>query len=125
MHYARMLFLERVRTPGDCAAVRRLFAACWGATLAEPARTPVAVSPALLRVGRAALPRAGPWAMPGALLMSVYTVSAEYGAYIRPNLRTVWRAGASASVRWACAAVDALRWLRAESWRRQLLLFKA
>ncbi len=71
VHYARMLFLERVRTPGDRAAVRRLFAACWGVTLAEPARTPVALSPALLRVGLAALPRAGPWETSGALVMTM------------------------------------------------------
>ena len=65
-HYARMLFLQRLRTPGDRAALETLFAATWGAPLGAPARVGVAVSPALLRVGRAALPRAGPWAGPGA-----------------------------------------------------------
>ena len=65
-HYARMLFLQRLRTPGNRAALARLFAATWGAPLGEPARISVAVSPALLRVGRAALPRAGAWEDPGA-----------------------------------------------------------
>jgi hypothetical protein len=66
VHHARMLFLQRLRTPGDRAALRALFAASWGAPLAEPARPAVALSPRLLTVGRAALPRAGPWACPGA-----------------------------------------------------------
>lgn len=65
-HYARMLFLQRLRTPGDRAALARLFAATWGAPLGEPARVSMAVSPALLRVGRASLRRAGAWADPGA-----------------------------------------------------------
>ena len=64
-HYARMLFLQRLRTPGDRAALARLFAATWGAPLVEPARISVAVSPALLRVGRAVLPRAEAWEDPG------------------------------------------------------------
>jgi len=66
VHHARMLFLQRLRTPGDRAALRALFAAAWGGPLAEPARPAVALSPRLLAVGRAALPRAGPWACLGA-----------------------------------------------------------
>ena len=65
-HYARMLFLQRLRTHGDRAALARLFAATWGAPLGEPARMSVAVTPTLLRIGRAALPRAGAWEDPGA-----------------------------------------------------------
>lgn len=68
VHHARMLFLERLRTPGDRSALQRLFAQCWGRQLLAPGRPAVALSPTLLSVGRAALSRAGPLAGGGARL---------------------------------------------------------
>jgi midasin len=76
-HFARMLFIERLRTPQDRAVARDEFVAVWGAGSPEAAAAAVAVrgaskvevalSTGTLRVGKAILERGGPAAGAAAL----------------------------------------------------------
>jgi hypothetical protein len=58
LHYARMLFLQRLRTATDRDAALRLLEESWGRSLGCGwQRASLAITPELIRVGRAVVPR--------------------------------------------------------------------
>jgi midasin len=60
-HYARMLFIDRFRTPSDRAAARAALAAAWPPAVSAPAASKalVTATPSAFCVGAAVLPRIG------------------------------------------------------------------
>ena len=109
-HYARMLFVERLRTPADRAAARALFASVWPqgsedavaavAAAAPASKAYVRVDADVLRIGAAVLPRSGAAAIAGA------AAAAAKGRNNNPAPTAVALADASVpALEWvACAA---------------------
>lgn len=104
VHYARMLFVDRFRTPADRAAAHAALAAAWPPAGIAPAASNAAVSvtPTLLRVGAAVLPRSG---IRGSAAAAATAVAASHAAATRAPAAML-AAAAGPAMEWAAVAAQ-------------------
>ncbi len=105
VHFAGMLFSQRMRTAADRAHVVAVFARAWGRSLPSPGPCPVLASPDAIQIGWTRLPRseqgAHVWLLPSA-----------------PSRTTVGRPLFPAIVRSSCCARCAVPAAIGEHWKR-------
>lgn len=58
-HFSQMLFLARLRTHGDRQNLLKLYDQCWGTPLPLTPTPELTITPTMLQLGWASLPRAG------------------------------------------------------------------
>lgn len=56
-HFSQMLFVERLRTPQDRQHLMELYCKCWGHPLPLTQHPELVITPDILRLGWAVLPR--------------------------------------------------------------------